>query len=256
MIIPRTWIRKVVFWSWTQTTRRMGLSRWTDDDAIHRKRTHRFPCHVSSVPRNAQKQRWWKIIKTLLRRPRNDWNLFTQNLCQSAQYSRSSLRCARRILCLSNKNGETVIGRAIWPIVRASKSINNDTQTFDWNSCTRKSLEKYEEWVERLPQPDRVTKMCIDAGLEQQRVRRQRAGNFWDWGKLVEVGQYFTTKDTAEFSHFTDSVACRENTLPSDESKHLTRKVGFEWTPRWDPYQKSQPATYKVNMKWKLHLSL
>ena len=33
----------------------------------------------------------------------------------------------------------------------------------------------------------------------------------------VEVGQYFMTKDTEEFSQFTDSVACREYTLPRDE---------------------------------------
>ena len=33
----------------------------------------------------------------------------------------------------------------------------------------------------------------------------------------VEVGQYFMTKDTAEFSQFADSVACREYTLPRDE---------------------------------------
>ena len=34
----------------------------------------------------------------------------------------------------------------------------------------------------------------------------------------VEVGQYFMTKDTEEFSQFTESVACREYTLPRDES--------------------------------------
>ena len=34
---------------------------------------------------------------------------------------------------------------------------------------------------------------------------------------VVEVGQYFMTKDTEEFSQFTDSVACREYTLPRDE---------------------------------------
>ena len=33
----------------------------------------------------------------------------------------------------------------------------------------------------------------------------------------VEVGQYFMTKDTAEFSQFTDAVACREYTLPREE---------------------------------------
>ena len=34
---------------------------------------------------------------------------------------------------------------------------------------------------------------------------------------VVEIGQYFMTKDTAEFSQFTDAVACREYTLPRDE---------------------------------------
>ena len=34
----------------------------------------------------------------------------------------------------------------------------------------------------------------------------------------VEVGQYLMTRDTEEFSQFTDSVACRECTLPRDES--------------------------------------
>ena len=42
---------------------------------------------------------------------------------------------------------------------------------------------------------------------------------FTDAGFLtvVEVGQYFMTQDTAEFSQFTDAVACREYTLPRDE---------------------------------------
>ena len=30
---------------------------------------------------------------------------------------------------------------------------------------------------------------------------------------VVEIGQYFMTKDAAEFSQFTDAVACREYTL-------------------------------------------
>ena len=34
---------------------------------------------------------------------------------------------------------------------------------------------------------------------------------------VVEIGQYFMTKDTAEFSQFTDAVACREYTLPREE---------------------------------------
>ena len=34
---------------------------------------------------------------------------------------------------------------------------------------------------------------------------------------VVEIGHYFITKDTAEFSQFTDAVTCREYTLPREE---------------------------------------
>ena len=63
-------------------------------------------------------------------------------------------------------------------------------------------LQRYQERVERLSQQDRVIKFCIDAGLLT----------------TVDVGQYLMTKGTAEFSQFTDSVACREYTLPRDEN--------------------------------------
>ena len=62
-------------------------------------------------------------------------------------------------------------------------------------------LQRYQERVEKLSQQDRVIKICTDAGFLI----------------TVEVGQYFMTKDTEEFSQFTDSVACREYTLPRDE---------------------------------------
>ena len=55
--------------------------------------------------------------------------------------------------------------------------------------------------MDKLSQQNRVIKFCIEAG-------------FWT---AVDVGQYSMTKDTEEFSQFTDSVACREYTLPRDE---------------------------------------
>ena len=62
-----TWIRKeVVFYLQRKTTRRMGQSRWIDDDQIQRKRTPSFPSNESVRSRNAQNQRRWKIIDTLL----------------------------------------------------------------------------------------------------------------------------------------------------------------------------------------------
>ena len=62
-------------------------------------------------------------------------------------------------------------------------------------------LQKYQERVERLSQQNRVIKFCIDVGFLTP----------------VEVGQYFMTKDTEEFSQFTEPVTCREYTLPTDE---------------------------------------
>ena len=61
--------------------------------------------------------------------------------------------------------------------------------------------QKYQERVERLSQQNRVIKFCTDAGFLT----------------TVDVGQYFMTKDNEEFSQFTDSVACREYTLPRGE---------------------------------------
>ena len=48
--------------------------------------------------------------------------------------------------------------------------------------------KKYKERVERLPQQDRLIKICTDAGFL----------------KTVEVGQYSMTKHTDEFFQFTD----------------------------------------------------
>ena len=62
-------------------------------------------------------------------------------------------------------------------------------------------LQRYRKGIEKLSQQDRLSKFCTDAGFLT----------------TVEVGQYYMTKDTEEFSQFTDSVACREYTLPRDE---------------------------------------
>ena len=55
--------------------------------------------------------------------------------------------------------------------------------------------------MEKLPQPDRLIKICIDARFLT----------------TVEVGQYFVTKHTDEFLQFAEPVTCRECTLPRDD---------------------------------------
>ena len=62
-------------------------------------------------------------------------------------------------------------------------------------------LQRYRERIEKLSQQDRVSTFCTDAGFLTS----------------VDVGQYFMTKDTEEFSHVTESVTCREYTLPRCE---------------------------------------
>ena len=62
-------------------------------------------------------------------------------------------------------------------------------------------MQQSRERIEKLSQRDRLSKFCMVGGFLN----------------VVEIGQYFMTKDTAEFSQFTDAVACREYTLPREE---------------------------------------
>ena len=62
-------------------------------------------------------------------------------------------------------------------------------------------LQQYEERIKLLSQEGKKSKFCMDAGFVH----------------VVEVGQYFMTKDTNDFKQFR-AVACREYTLPRDGS--------------------------------------
>ena len=65
-------------------------------------------------------------------------------------------------------------------------------------------LQRYEERIEKLSQQDKLRKFCVDAGLLS----------------IVEMGQYFMTKDTGERFH---AVACRECTLPREDGSSQRR---------------------------------
>ena len=59
--------------------------------------------------------------------------------------------------------------------------------------------QQYIERIESLSPESKVSRFCMEAGFM----------------RIVEVGQYFMTKDTCDFRQFR-SVACREYTLPRD----------------------------------------
>ena len=60
--------------------------------------------------------------------------------------------------------------------------------------------QQYIQQVESLSPENRLSKFCKEAGFM----------------RVVEVGQYFVTKDTGDLRQFR-SVACREYTLPRDD---------------------------------------
>ena len=69
------------------------------------------------------------------------------------------------------------------------------------NSLNHQILwQQYIERIESLSPESKVSRFCMEAGFM----------------RIVEVGQYFTTKDTGDFRQFR-SVACREYTLPRDD---------------------------------------
>ena len=203
MVILLTWIRKeVVFYSWIQTTRRMGQSGWTNDDKICRKRTPSFPCYVSIVTRNAQKQKWWKIVNTFFALTRERLKLFFAQLFLliSSVFTEQSQIYVKSVKTCHVRTGQLVWAGQSDPLFVPSVMKTHTLLTDDL-AQEEDLLQRYQERVERLSQQDRVIKICTDAGFLT----------------TVEVGQYFMTKDTEEFSQFTESVACREYILPRDD---------------------------------------
>ena len=120
---------------------------------------------------------------------------------------------------------ETIHDRTGQPVVRGQSSSSFVPSVIktkvpldcDDRGCKDLLLQKYGERVEKLSQQDRLSKFCVDGGFLN----------------VVEIGQYFMTKDTAEFSQFTDAVACREYTLPRDEEASSTKRLDPSEYQNW-----------------------
>ena len=92
-------------------------------------------------------------------------------------------------------------------------------------------LQQYEERIKFLSQESKVSKFCMDAGFIH----------------VVEIGQYFMTKDT-EDSSLRKLVV---NTLFQEMTNHHNQEDGFRDIQELDPYWKSRPVICTVNMEWK-----
>ena len=79
--------------------------------------------------------------------------------------------------------------------IKAEISLQNE------NSLNHQILrQQYMERIESLSPESKVSRFCMEAGFM----------------RVVEVGQYFITKDTGDFRQFR-SVACREYNFPRDD---------------------------------------
>ena len=95
---------------------------------------------------------------------------------------------------LHDRTGQPVVGLVL--------SVIMTEVPLDCDDLAHKNLvlQQHGERIEKLSQQGKLSKFCMDAGFLN----------------VVEIGQYFMTKDTAEFSQF-HAKACREYTLPRDE---------------------------------------
>ena len=76
--------------------------------------------------------------------------------------------------------------------------------------------QQYEERIESLSPESKVSRFCMETGFI----------------RVVEVGQYFMTKDTNDFRQFS-SVACREYTLTSRRSSFRSKRMDSRKLENW-----------------------
>ena len=119
---------------------------------------------------------------------------------QLSIYGAVSDLCEECKTCHVRTGRPVLVGQCDPWFAPTSSLIKTPTPSTD-DPAHEDQVQKYQERVDKLSQQNRVIKFCIDAGFLT----------------TVDVGQYFMTKDTEEFSQFTESVACRECTLPRDE---------------------------------------
>ena len=101
-----------------------------------------------------------------------------------------------------SRQPDVLMGQSIVPSeIKAEIPLQNEIP-----SHQNVLLQQYEERIKLLSQENKVSKFCMDAGFVH----------------VVEVGQYFMTKDTGDFGQFR-SVACREYTLHRDDESSQPR---------------------------------
>ena len=220
----------------------MGSSRWIDDDQIRRKRTPSFPSYEFALSRDAQKQRRWENYLYTSVPMGIRLKLFFAHFIsvnQLSMYGAVSGVCDEYRACQA-RTGRPVLAGQPDPLFEPARLLMTTPTPSIEIPAQEYLLRKHKERVEKFPQPDRLIKICTDAGLL----------------KTVEIGQYFMTKHTDEFLQFAEPVTCREFFLRRDDKSTDPKMLDSRELQNWTHYWKSQPVTCKVNMEWKSDLNL
>ena len=163
-----------------------------------------FPCYDSIVQRSTQKQRTMVNCRFILLPLRKQLRTIFRTIVSANQLS---LYGAVAEMCeeyetLHDRSGQPdkVMGQSIvLSEIKTEVSLESDDP-----ACQDLLLQHYGERIERLSQQDILSNFCMDAGFLS----------------VVEIGQYFMTKDNGEQFY---AMACREYTLPRDDGSSPPR---------------------------------
>ena len=203
LVISGAWMRKEMVWNrYSQTGRRMEQDCWELDAQLCWERTSCISRHRCFGKSRIEKQRKRKEVYSLQRKGRNRWT--DSSHCyfrQSAQYQRSSHRFVQRISQrLSPKmseNWESMVVPTEFPNANAISQTDMSVQG--------NLLREYEQKFAQLPEDQKLTKPCSDAGFLK------------DIGK----GQFFITLEAEGSDDM--QTSCREYTLPRDQETSRAR---------------------------------
>ena len=159
---------------------------------------------TTPLPRGKLKQRTWKTVDSLCCHSGNNWGYFRKIVSanQLSLYGAVAETC-EEYESLHDRSWklDKVIGQSIvLSEIKTEVPFENDDPAYQ-----NVLLQPYEERIERLSQQDRLSKFCTDAGFLS----------------VVEIGQYFVTKDTY-LTQF-NTVACRDYTLPMEKGASQPR---------------------------------
>ena len=154
------------------------------------------------------------------------------SFCHSAQFLRQQwqLYAKKRTIKIDRENLRFWWVNQLFSVkIKAEVPLQNENPMNDqiiW--------QQYIQRIESLSPENRVSNFCKEAGFM----------------RVVEVGQYFVTKDTGDFRQF-HSVACREYTLPQETIQLHKQTDGFKETWELGLYWKSRPVFKTSNMELK-----